>query len=312
MADTLAVESSMLAQVTRRQHGLVTAMQLQGIGLSAPAIRRRVAAGKLVQVGFHVFAIAGAPSTWEQSAYAACLDRGEGAVLSHLSAARAWRLDAPEGGPIHVTVPYGRSHRAGNRTTVVHRSRWCGTRERTLVGLLPVTTVERTIVDLGSMLRPTCLSRVVDDALGRRLVMPDQLLAAIERSARRRQAGTRTLRSVVEPWAGERGVDSPAEARFLRALAAAGVPRPEVQRAVDDEDGRVGRVDFMWPEHMLVLEVDGFRWHANPKAHAADSVRGNRLVAAGATLLRATPTEIDSNSGPVLAAVLRHLGPTAR
>ena len=52
-------------------------------------------------------------------------------------------------------------------------------------------------------------------------------------------------------------------------------------------DGRVlGRVDFAWPEQRLVVETDGFAFHADRRSYREDRRRNNALVLAGWRVLR--------------------------
>jgi hypothetical protein len=307
MAHEGRAEAMDVARVARQQNGLVTDEQLAAIGLSSESVRRRVAAGALVRMGSGVYAVGGTPCSWEQSALAACLDAGSAAVLSHQSAGAAWHLAVPPALPIHLTVPYGNSARSRAGGVVRHRSRALTAGERTRIGRLPVTSLTRTLVDLAATTSGEALSRIVDDALCRRLVSPARLRAAVEQHARAKRRGTRALRGVIEPWLAGAPFESVAEARFRRAIALAGLPEPVVQQVVTDGDGFVARTDLAWPDQMVVLEVDGFRWHANPDSHARDSRRSNRLAASGWTVLHATPAELEETPAAVIAALRRHL-----
>ncbi len=84
---------------------------------------------------------------------------------------------------------------------------------------------------------------------------------------------------------------------------------PDCATEVFYPDGRLlARIDFAWPNHHLALEVDGFRWHANPAAQVEDAARANRLAALGWTVLRTTPAEMAAGHDQVIAAIRRHLG----
>lgn len=314
MADVRGREER-VAAAARRQFGLVTGRQLVDAGLTRPAIQRRVGSGRLRHVCRGVYAVGGSPSSWEQAALAACLSAGAGALLSHRSAAAVWGLDVTPEPCIHVTVPYERRSSRTTRAVVVHRSRALtavdGTRRRGL----PLTTVGRTLVDLAAVLDDAALAQVVDDVLCRRLISPERLAAAVDRlgSGRRPARGlgstTRRLRCLLEPWQAGAPLESIAESRVRRMIAAAGLPPAVAQHSVP---GARARVDFAWPERKVALEVDGFRWHANPQAHARDSARANRLAAHGWTVVRVTPVEIDQGPEHVWATLRRHLaGPPA-
>jgi very-short-patch-repair endonuclease len=59
-------------------------------------------------------------------------------------------------------------------------------------------------------------------------------------------------------------------------------------------NARVGRfeVDFFWPAHRLVLEVDGFEHHGTPEAFQSDRRRDAALIAAGLRVVRVTWKQI--------------------
>ena len=101
-----------VAEIAAGQHGVVTYAQLIAAGLSQTTIRRRVTARRLFRVDRGVYAVGheglSERGTWK----AATLACGEGAVLSHISAAALWGVIEPRGGRTHVTVPTeaGRAH----------------------------------------------------------------------------------------------------------------------------------------------------------------------------------------------------------
>jgi hypothetical protein len=102
---------------------------------------------------------------------------GEGAVLSHQTAASVWDLRHVGSGAIHVTVPGdpGRRKRPGIR---IHRSTTLTAADTTRVRGLPVTTPARTIIDLARTLNEHELEAVVDRADDRHLVDFRELRAA--------------------------------------------------------------------------------------------------------------------------------------
>jgi very-short-patch-repair endonuclease len=73
------------------------------------------------------------------------------------------------------------------------------------------------------------------------------------------------------------------ERKLCAALRAAGLARPLVNR-------RLGpyRPDFLWPEHRLVVETDGWAGHGHRVAFEDDRKRDAWLQAAGYKVLRFT------------------------
>src|SRR5215207_3154402 len=93
-----------VAAIAARQHGLVTLTQLIQAGIRRSALSRRVAAGRLHRIHRGVYAVGHAGLSPEGRWMAAVLGCGDGAALSHRSAAELWELIAPSQGAIHVTV----------------------------------------------------------------------------------------------------------------------------------------------------------------------------------------------------------------
>ena len=94
-----------MAALAAEQHGVVGLAQLLALGLSARAVSRRVAAGRLHRVHRGVFAV-GHPALSHHGRWmAAVLACGPGAALSHASAAQAHALLPGVDAVIHVAVP---------------------------------------------------------------------------------------------------------------------------------------------------------------------------------------------------------------
>ena len=69
---------------------------------------------------------------------------------------------------------------------------------------------------------------------------------------------------------------SEAEVRFLALIRRAGLPDPETNAAVGDLE-----IDFLWRDHRLAVEVDGFRHHGTRPRFESDRRRAARLAALG-------------------------------
>jgi hypothetical protein len=106
-----------LARVAARQHGVVTLAQLRAAGIDRFGAARRAKAGRLHRLHRGVYAVGHANLSFEGRCLAVVFACGDGAVVSHLSAARVWGLLAAGSWPIEVTVPTasGRCKRPGHR-----------------------------------------------------------------------------------------------------------------------------------------------------------------------------------------------------
>jgi predicted transcriptional regulator of viral defense system len=90
---------------------VVTRNQLRELGFTEKAIRHRLERGRLHRVWPDVYAVGRPELTPEGMWMAAVLTCGEGAALSHDSAAALFGMRAQRRGPIHVSVASPRDPR---------------------------------------------------------------------------------------------------------------------------------------------------------------------------------------------------------
>lgn len=64
---------------------------------------------------------------------------------------------------------------------------------------------------------------------------------------------------------------------FLKLVREAGLPRPETQRRIRRDEHHVARVDFLYPDQRIVVEVSGRLGHSTPTERAKDARRRNEL-----------------------------------
>lgn len=176
-----------------------------------------------------------------------------------------------------------------------------------------VTTVERTLADLGAVVGQSVVRAAAEAATVQRLTTVERLFALVDDHARRGRTGIGALRAVLEDWVlSERPPDSPLEIAFIRLVRRFRLPEPCFQCQVVDGNGRfVARIDAGWPDVRLAVEVDGFSTHGSPSAMQKDLARQNRLVALGWTVLRFTWHDVvrrPRSVGAQIAEVLAVLG----
>jgi very-short-patch-repair endonuclease len=173
---------------------------------------------------------------------------------------------------------------------------------------LPVTSVLRTLLDLGQVVNDAVVERALEWALRKRHVSVDEVRAAVGAIANQR--GTRALRQLVshrEP--GLPPTESDAETLFLQLARRTGLPEPQRQFSVPTVEGTF-RLDFAWPARALAVEIDGAGTHASRDALRRDLRRQNRLMlsltAGGWALLRFTWDDVnDERYAAQLSANLR-------
>lgn len=278
-----------VAEVARRQYGVVTRAQLRACGLSAKAIATRVRQRRLHRLHRGVYAVGHAAWTPLQREMAAVLAVGDGAVLSHLSAAYVWGLAEDPGGPADVTL-CGRD--TGRQDVRGHRTRVLMPVDRTIRWGIPITTPARTVVDLAQY--GGDLEQMVAEGRAMKLLTEDQLREALRRS--RGRPGVGHLLALLDGEHGPAFTRSEAERRFLRLIRAAQLPAPRL-------NDRVGgfEVDFHWPAERVVVEVDGFAFHSSRRSFENDRVRDAALAARGVRVIRVTWRQLGDGPEAVIA-----------
>ena len=287
-----------IARVAAAQHGVVTRAQLEAAGLGRGAIAHRVAQRRLHRVHRGVYLVGHPvppPLAREVAALFSC---GDGAVLSHRTAAWLWQVAAAPPADVDVSVA-GRD--PGRRTGVaVHRVRRLPPDEVQRQCGLPVTSPARTLLDLAEVVARRELERAVREAEVLGLARHDELVALLERSPGRR--GAAPLGALVHLDQGRPTTRSEAEDRLLALLRRARLPPTDV-------NVRVGRheVDLLWRPQRLVVEVDGYAFHGMRAAFERDRLRDAELSAAGYRVLRVTWRQLCNEPEALIARLAQAL-----
>lgn len=293
--DTVYTETS-IAALAAMQRGVVTAEQLRAAGWSPATIKRRLRAGSLNRVHRGVYLVGHSVAAEGAAEIAAILACGGGSVISHRSAARLWKLAefVAWDGPVEVTVP-GRNpgRKEGLR---IHRVDSIDERDVRYLGGIPATAPARTLLDLAAVLHRGDIEPSFADARCRGLASDRDLADLLGRSGGRR--GARALRRLVQLDRGEGLTRSEAERRLVALVRAAGLPTPNTNAPL-----RGFRVDFLWREQRVVVEVDGFAFHSGREAFERDRERDATLVASGYTVTRVTWRQLVARPEKVIARI---------
>jgi hypothetical protein len=250
-----------IAAIAGRQHGVVTIEQLRAAGIGRTEVTRRVQAGRLHRLHRGVYAVGHRSLSWRGRWLAAVLAAGDGAVLSHSSAAALWQFLRPISGPVHVTV--GAAVRRKSRPGLqIHRSRTLTPRDVTRRHGIAVTAPARTISDIRGEVEPYLFRRALRQAELAGYRVPH--LSATKRTR------------------------SDLELLFLGFCDEHGLPRPLVNRKVHGH-----RVDFFWPEHRLAVETDSWEYHRGSVSFEDDHKRDLELRAQGVTTRRYTGDQLE-------------------
>lgn len=207
---------------------------------------------------------------------AAVLACGEGAMLSHRSAAALWGFGEEHRDFIEVSVDrHCTRRRPGIR---VHDRAGLWNRDMGLRLGIPVTSPVRTFLDLATVTGPTTVERAINEADKLDVIDAEALRSALDDYPG--APGICLLRHVLDKHT-FRLSDDELERLFRPIAAAAGLPVPLTKHIVNEFE-----VDFFWPDLGLVVETDGWRYHRTPATQTRDALRFQRHTATGLTPLR--------------------------
>jgi very-short-patch-repair endonuclease len=283
--------------VAGRQLGLITTAQLDAAGLGRGRVATRMKRGTLHRIHRTVYLLghpALLPGALELAGVLAC---GAGSLVSHRSAAALWGLALPAADDVEVTVVGGDRRPRG---LSVHRVAALDPRDRRLHRGIPVTSPARTLIDYAANAMPDELERAIAEAYALTLVTEDAIYAALERVPKR--AGTARLRAELDREGGPQWTQSEAERRMLQLIRSARLPLPLTQVRVAGWP-----VDFSWPQHRLIVEVDGYPFHNHRRAFERDRRRDAAHVAAGYVVIRFTWRQLNEEPLAVVATIARAL-----
>lgn len=296
--------SRRLEAVALPQHGAFSQDQALGAGFTPSAIARRVASGEWVRMLPRTYRIAAVPRTWRQRAMAACLWGGESAVLSHRAAGALWQLDGVTRGPVEVTVRRGRTLYAPGVS--VHLSAALPPAEVRRVEGIPVTSPERTLIDLAAVLGERGLELALEDALRRGLTTPERISDRLGELGGKGRRGCTTLRRLLEMRGGGRA-ESVLEVDVERFLRARGLAGYFVRQYAVWDGERWRRLDWAAPDQMVALEADSWRYHGGRRAWSSDRARNDRLEALGWRFVGITRQGVDREPDLLDARIRRAL-----
>jgi hypothetical protein len=288
-----------IGELAAAQHGLITRAQLGALGLGPGGVEYRLGVGRLYRVHRGVYTVGTGSLSPEGRWLAAVLACGEGAALSHASAAALWGIRESGSASIDVTVK-SRAGRDRRNAIRIHRSTSLTDVEVTRRLRIPVTTPARTLMDLAGILSPASLRRAVAKAEARRVFDLRALSAVLDANPRRK--GTGVLERLVAEWRdGDELLRSDLESLVLELCRSEGLPRPLANTFVHGYE-----VDFLWSSRKLIAEADGGEHHRTRSAFEADRIRDACLTAAGYRVVRFTYRQVTHDPAYV-AGVLRTL-----
>jgi very-short-patch-repair endonuclease len=291
-----------LLRLATEQHGVVTTAQLSSLGYSKSSAAKAASVGRLVRLHRGVYAVGHGDLGWNGHCLAAALACSP-CVASHWSAAWLWGLLRSAPSTFHLTARLPRHGRDG---IVLHSSN-LAREDLTRIDRIPVTSVERTVLDLTAVAperterflekladRPKGFDRRrFESLLGRTAGHPGHVRLKRELELYRRDDDPAFTRSRLEK-------------RFRRLLRDAGMPMPAANVFIGKYE-----LDCWWEEERLAVELDTFGTHGSRRSFEADRLRQRELGLMGIAVERVTDRQLESEAGAVLDAIRARLAERA-
>jgi very-short-patch-repair endonuclease len=283
-----------LTALAQHQHGVVSRKQLLALGMGRRAIGGRLERGLLHEIFRGVYVVGIRRITKRGRWMGAVLACGEGAVLSHRSAARLWQLLPPAAEWVDVTCARGRIERkgiAGHRSPV-QDDEWL------VKDGIPVTSPFRTIFDLAAIAKMRELERAFHEAEAREVRDRVSLPVLLERHPGRR--GAKKVRALLGSTAPVGITRNDFEEAFLALVDAYGLLRPRMNAHLAMR-GRFFEIDALWEEQRFAVELDSRSIHGTRKRFESDRQRDRILVAEGWRTMRITWQQLQEEPAEIAA-----------
>ena len=261
------------------QHGVVARWQLLARDVPAWAVDEWVER-KLLHVWHRgVYAVGHRVLGAHGRRKAAELAGGELAALCCQTAGDFQNVRPNASGTIHLWVPNQRCRKLNG----IQPHQFTDMLEEDIVVVDGIRTASpmRVLVDMA----PRWNVETLEKAFGRTEVNQQFDLHALNAIIARRpnRPGIRNLRRVMEIYEGPVPDMTALEERGLWLVRRAGIPLPQVQAHVGPH-----RVDFYWPDRLLIMEMDSIRWHLAVQRWQNDLDRANEHLEMGISTCRFT------------------------
>ena len=244
-----------LDRIARANYGVLWNEVLNDLGVTPAQRQSRAARGIWRRVGKGIFVVAAVPPSWEQNLMILCR-RAPGRVWTAARAAAAlWGLDGFATKRIEVATVADLRARSGRE--VIRRIHSMPAGDVTILRGLPVTTVHRTLIDIGDVADPDDVELAYECARRRRQTQDGRLKRRLEDLGGGGRKGPAVLGRILALHEQTPPTDSGLEVRFLQLNRRFDLPVPMRQVVIRDQDGSVARVDFIYPGTNLIVEVDG-------------------------------------------------------
>ncbi|WP_157073100.1 type IV toxin-antitoxin system AbiEi family antitoxin domain-containing protein [Kribbia dieselivorans] len=278
--------------------GVASAQRILALGISRDMLARSVRVGELVRIRRNCL-VDGA--LWQEAqpserhalrarAVMAGLPRGHTIALSHHSALA-----------LHGVALFG----VDQRVHLTHLGSGRGRSDSVVVSHRPVpqslvearggirmVTAAAACLQVAAQFGAEAGLVAADNALHTQLLTVDDL-----EQARRVLAPERWSRAPAEMCRlADARMESPAESRARWAFRSLNMRQPTPQVEIRDSNGFIGRVDFLYEDLKVVIEVDGRIKYSGTNVVFAEKVREDRIRALGFQVVRLTWADLDDHA----------------
>lgn len=269
----------MVDHIFAAQYGLITRAAARAEKLTSRQIDLRLERGEWLREQPGVFRHAAVPRTWESELLGACL--GTGGVVSHRCASILWGLEPIRRAKPEISVPI-RTNRRVDRV-IVHRSKQWDRVDATSIRGIPVTGLNRTLIDCGAVVTLRTLERMAESAIRKGLTSWPALYTSLVRHSRQGRDGCGRLRSLLEIRLDNGTVPLSDFSRIVcNLLTDHDIEPPELEYRIVNSDGAfIMQTDLAWPRKRKAWELDGLAFHFGRLERERDNRKRNRAKAEG-------------------------------
>jgi hypothetical protein len=275
--------------------GLATREQLLSV-MSRKMLAAHMKAGAIVRVWHGVYAL----SPPDAVGRLAGLDlmTGKAIVACMGTAAHLYGFETERDDRIHILDPGVRMR--PNSGLMVHQR--IDAPLRRVKGRL-ATAPAWTAVEVARTLRRARGLATLDAALHGGACTAAELEAATREQKGRR--GIVKVRELIK-FADGRS-ESPMESEARLVFIDGGLPTPQLQYEIVDRCGDLWRVDFAWPDEMVVAEYESMEWHASRESLKHDRIKTARLQECGYSVIPIVVDDVRHRPFDLVARIFNQL-----
>lgn len=284
------------------QHGVVTRADLHACEVPARTVYEWRRRGLLVDVYRGVYALGHERLALTGRRAAALLAAGPEAALSHRHGGSEHQIPVGRLGPVSVCIPHSRRLSSQPRL-VIHRSTIWHPNERVVARQLPTCTLPWLLVQLAGETEPARLERMVQAAEREHPLCSETMHDVLMRA--RNAKGAAALKAIFglefEEVTSREFVEM-----YLELCRTENLPTPRVGTYLDVGQVSLRETDLYYPDHKLVVELDGAKVHLTRRSFESDRARDIAFLASGIATVRVTWRRLRDH-GKELAQDLRSI-----